>query len=430
MAAVKYEELCRDFRWDIPEYFNFGSVVDALSAEPAHVAILCEDQDGNRARLCFADIREQSNRIANMLASLGVRPGEPVIIALPRIALWQTSYVGALKAGAIVVPCNAAIEEREFAYRVNHSGAVAIVASVSDAELIADLRNRCPSLKHYIIAGSPRSGWLGLRDSMAKASPSFIPVETRALDPAICLYASGENDSRAVLQSHAYAWSQRYTAAYWLDARTSELHWSTADCESASGVHGLLFAPWMNGAAMFMYKGALDPKKQLELLSRYPIASLCASPMEYRMLGEHHMTAPRPRILRHCTAVGNALTAETIARFREAFELTIHAGYGQPETSIIAAQIAGTKVKEGSLGRPFPGYDVRILGGDNEEKPTGETGEIAVRISPERPPPIFLEYWKDPERNAAAFRGDYYLTGDLASRDSDGYLWFAGRTRH
>ena len=178
----------RDFRWEVPEHFNFGTAIDAFGAEPGRPAILCEDQDGNRARLCFADIREQSNRIANVLAGLGVKPGDPVIIALPRITLWQAAYVGALKAGAIVIPCDATLRDKDLIYRANHSGAVAIIAAVESADLISDLRSQCPALKHYLIAGSPRSGWLGMRASMAMASARFSPVRTRASDPAICFY--------------------------------------------------------------------------------------------------------------------------------------------------------------------------------------------------------------------------------------------------
>lgn len=430
MAAINYQELCRDFRWEVPELFNFGSVVDALGAEPGRVALVCEDQDGNRARLCFADIREQSNRIANLLAGLGVGPGEPVMIALPLISLWHAAYVGALKAGAIVIPCDPRMTEGKFAQRVNHSRAVAIIASVSGAELIADLRSKCPTLKHYIIAGSPRSGWLGLRDSMGRASANFNPVSTRAADPAVCLYTpESGRESRAVLQSHAYVCAQKYAGSYWLDARPGELHWSTAESESESGPSGSIFASWMNGAAVFMYNGPLEPGKQMELLSRHPIATMCASPTEYRVMSEHRPQGLRPCALRHCTAGAAPLDADTIARFREAFELTIHAGYGQPEVPLIAAEIAGINVREGSLGRPFPGHDVRIVDADGGEKPIGETGEIAVRISPERPPPVFLEYWRDPESNAAAFRGSYYMTGDLGWRDGDGYLWLAARRR-
>ncbi len=426
-----YENSYRDFRWEVPEHFNFGATIDAFGAEPGRPAILCEDQDGNRARLCFADIREQSNRFANVLAGLGVKPGDPVMIALPRITLWQAAYVGALKAGAIVIPCGAALRDKDFVYRATHSGAVAIIAAVENASLISDLRNRCPALKHYLIAGSPRSGWLGMRASMGQASANFSPVRTRASDPALCLYTSGAADEpMAVLHSHAYSWCQRYTGSRWLDVRPGELHWAPADTGSAKAGYGELFGPWMNGVTTFMYNGVLEPRKQLELLARYSIATLCATPTEYLRLMQEDLASHKLPTLRHCTATGEALNSEIIGVWRDGLGLTIHDGYGQAETAIVAANTPGMEIKPGSMGQPFLGHDVRVLGAEDKEAGDGETGEIVIRINPQRPPSLLLEYWKNPAANAAAFRGDYYFTGDLASRDSDGYLWFAGRARN
>ncbi|MGH7913811.1 MAG: AMP-binding protein, partial [Candidatus Binataceae bacterium] len=242
------------------------------------------------------------------------------------------------------------------------------------------------------------------------------------------LYTSGTaQEPKAALHSHAYAWCHRYTGSHWLDVQPGELHWATADTGWAKAGYGVLFGPWMNGAAVFMYNGELEPRKQLELLKRYSIATLCARPTEYRMLMREDVESHQFPALRHCTATGEALNPEIIGACRDRFGLTIHDGYGQAETTIVAANMPGMEVKKGSMGRPFLGHEVRVLGAGDEEASDGEAGEIAIRIKPERPPSLLLEYWKNPEENAAAFRGDYYFTGDLASRDSDGYLWFAGR---
>jgi medium-chain acyl-CoA synthetase len=373
----------RDFRWEVPEYFNFGATVDAFGAEPGRLAILCEDHDGNRVRLCFGDIREQSNRIANVLVGLGVKPRDPIIIALPRITMWQAAYVGALKAGAIVIPCEAALRGTDLLYRANHSGAVAIIAAVENAEVVSDLRSQCPELKHYLIAGSPRSGWLGLRASMATASAAFSPMRTRATDPAICLYTSGTaHEPKAVLQSHAYTWCHRYIGSHWLGVGPGELHWGTADTGGARAGYGALFGPWMNGVATFMYNGALEPQKQLELLARYSIATLCATPTEYLRLMRQDLASHRLSALRHCTATGEALNAEIIGVWHECFGLTIHDGYGQAETTIAVANVPGMEVKAGSMGRPFLGHDVRVLDAEGKEAGDGEIGEMAIRIKP------------------------------------------------
>ncbi|MGH7864539.1 MAG: AMP-binding protein, partial [Candidatus Binataceae bacterium] len=203
-----YQSLYRDFRWEVPEYFNFGDHIDRYAADRRRVAILWEDQQGRRARLTFADIRAQSARIANVLAGSGVARGDPVMLVLPRVALWQAAYIGALKAGAVVIPCTAMLREKDLFYRANHSGARAIIASHDCATVIADLKNQCPTLKHFFIAGSARTGWESLQESMQAASDTFAPAATRSSEPAICYYTSGTTkEPKAVLHSHAYTWA-------------------------------------------------------------------------------------------------------------------------------------------------------------------------------------------------------------------------------
>ena len=225
-----YESLYQNFRWATPEYFNFGAIIDGFAQDPRRLALLWEDQDGNRARLTFADIRRQSNRIANVLAGLGIRRGDPILLVLPRISLWQAAYIGALKLGALVIPCTAMLREKDLAYRANHSGARAIIAGVESAAMVADLRKQCPTLRNFMIAGSARSGWDSLPELMQQATPSFSPARTRAADPAICYYTSGTTkDPKAVLHSHAYTWSHQYTGSAWLDVKPDDVHWTTSD---------------------------------------------------------------------------------------------------------------------------------------------------------------------------------------------------------
>jgi acyl-coenzyme A synthetase/AMP-(fatty) acid ligase len=418
----------REFRWEVPEHFNFGATIDHFATDPARVALLWEDQNGRRARLTFADISAQSARIANVLRALGIAPGDPILLVLPRISLWQAAYIGALKLGALVIPCTAMLREKDLVYRANHSGARAIIAGAESATMVADLRKQCPALRHFIIAGSARSGWDSLPELMQQASPSFAPPSTRASDPAICYYTSGTTrEPKAVLHSHAYTWSHQYTGSSWLDVRPGEVHWTTSDTGWAKAAYGVLFGPWMNGVTTFMYNGRFDPKKELDLLRRYNVGTFCAPPTEYRMLIKEDLSQFKFPTLRHCTGAGEPLNPEVIAVWKEQLGLTIHDGYGQTETIIVAANLPGMDIKPGSMGMPFPGHDVQIVDESLTEVTDGQVGQIAIRVRPERPPSLFLEYWKNPEETAAVFQGDYYLTGDHATRDGDGYLWFVGR---
>jgi len=416
------------FKWGTPAHFNFGAAIDEYAADPRRVALLWEDEHANRARLTFADIRDESNRIANVLCGIGISRGDPILIVLPRIPTWQTACIGALKMGAIVIPCTTMLREKDLLYRANHSGARAIIAAPAMAEMIGDLKRQCPSLAHYILAGAPRTGWMSLHEAMLEARPKFAPVRTRAEEPALCYYTSGTTkDPKAVLHSHAYTWSHRYTGRDWLDLRETDIHWTTSDTGWAKAAYGVLFGPWTNGVTTFMYNGRFEPKKELELLQRYRITTFCAPPTEYRMLVKEDLSRWPLPALRHCTGAGEPLNPEVMEIWRGRYHLTIHDGYGQTETIIIAANRPGMTIKPGSMGLPFAGHDVRIVDENLRETGDGEVGEIVVRVKPERPPSLFVEYWKNPEETAAVFRGDYYLTGDRAYRDSDGYLWFVAR---
>lgn len=423
-----YQRRYRNFRWNVPEYFNFGEVIDGYAADRTRVALLYEDQDGKRARLTFADIREQSNQIANVLSGLGLNRGDPILLMLPRVTLWQAAYIGALKAGLLVVPCTAMLREKDLVYRANHSGARAIIAAPESAELAGDLAKDCPSLSHFIVAGSARSGWTSLQAAMRQASVDYTPVKTAASEPAICYYTSGTTkDPKAVLHSHAYTFSHRYTGLNWLDLREGDIHWTTSDTGWAKAAYGVLFGPWMNGVTSFMYNGRFEPRTELELLGRYKITTFCAPPTEYRMLIKEDLSGYRFPALRHCTAAGEPLNPEVVEVWRKHFKLTVHDGYGQTESIILVANMAGMEIKPGSMGLPFPGHDVRVVDAELNETKLDEVGEIAVRVNPDRPPSLFLEYWKNAEETAFSFRGDYYLTGDQAYRDAGGYLWFVGR---
>jgi medium-chain acyl-CoA synthetase len=423
-----YDQLRHDFRWNTPAQFNFGAAVDAFAADPNRVALLWEDQSGNRARLTFADIRDQSNRVANVLTALGVKRGDPVMIVLPRITLWQSVYIGALKMGAIVVPCVSMLREKDLVYRANHSGARAIIAGIESAELVGDLRSKCPSLKQYLLAGASRSGWSSLQEAMLQAASDFRPLNTRGDEPTICYYTSGTTkEPKAVLHGHAYTWAHQFTGSLWLGLKPGDRHWTTSDTGWAKAAYGVLFGPWMNGITTFMYNGRFEPQRQLELLSRYRITTFCAPPTEYRMLVKEDLANHPLRALRHCAGAGEPLNPEVIEVWRQHYNLQIHDGYGQTETALVAANLPGMAIRPGSMGRPFPGIDLSILDENLHEVATGDVGQIAVRVKPDKPPSIMLEYWKNPDENAAVFQGDFYLTGDNAYRDADGYLWFVGR---
>ena len=421
----RYEDLIADFRWDVPTEFNFGALIDAWATDRSRVALYWEDEAGRTARLTFWDVKLASNRMMNALAGLGLERGQPILVLLPRVPAWQTAMIGALKLGALVVPGTASLRGKDIAYRARHSGARAVVTTVEQVpEVDAALRD-VPGVDIRLALGGGPAGWRDLDATLAAAATTGVPARTRADEPALCYYTSGTTkDPKAVLHTHSYTYAHRFTGDYWLDLKRTDLHWTTADTGWAKAAWGVLFGPWMNGVPVFMFHGRFDPERQLDLLSRYEVSVFCAPPTEYRLLVKQDLKRWHLPRLRHCVGAGEPLNPEAIHTWHDAFDLLIHDGYGQTETIPLVANYPGLAIRAGSMGKPFPGHDVRVIGDDGVELPPGEIGDLALHG---RTPSLFREYWKNPEETAASWRGEWYLTGDRARRDKDGYLWFVGR---
>ncbi len=418
-----YDPLVAGFRWQVPEEFNFGALVDAWATDRSRVALYWEDEAGRGERHTFWDVKQASNRVMNALAGLGVRRGDPVLVMLPRVPAWQAAVIGGLKLGALVIPCTASLRAKDIAYRARHSGARAIVTTVEQAPEVDAAE--APDLTVRLALGGAPAGWHDLDAVLARASTGGVPARTRSDEPALCFYTSGTTkDPKAVLHAHAYTFAHRYTGEYWLDLQRSDLHWTTSDTGWAKAAYGVLFGPWMNGVPVFMYQGRFDPERELDLLEEKEISVFCAPPTEYRLLVKQDLKRRRLPRLRHCAGAGEPLNPEVIHAWHDAFGLLVHDGYGQTETGLLAANLPGLPIRPGSMGKPFPGHEVRVIGEGDAELPPDEIGELAVRG---QPPTLFKEYWKDPAETAARRRGEWYLTGDRARRDADGYLWFVGR---
>ena len=227
------------------------------------------------------------------------------------------------------------------------------------------------------------------------------------------------------MHTHGYTFAKRMQAQHWLDARPGELVWCTAGPGWAKSIWNLLLGPWSCGSTVVLHDGGFDPVERFELLDRLGVDVLCQAPTEYRLMakveGLERYDLSR---IRHAVSAGEPLNPEVIKTFRDAFGLTIYDGYGQTENSLLVGNFPGMEIRPGSMGLPSPGHDVAVIDEHGAEVPDGTEGDIALRG---RPPTLFSGYWNAPEETAAVFRGDWYVTGDRAVRDEDGYLWFTGR---
>ena len=416
------------FRWETPDAFNFGTdVVDRFARDAGRPALHWRGADGASLRLGYADVARGANRFAHLLKSLGVKAGEPVVVMLPKVPEWQLALVGALEAGCLVIPSSTILRPKDVEYRVNHSGSVALVTTPEQAPVVDAVREHLPTLRHRIVSGGTAEGWLSLESALAEQpADSRARHPTRASDPALVYYTSGTTGPpKAVLHTHAYTWAQRYTAEFWLGLRGDDRLWTTSDTGWAKAAYSVIFGPWSVGAEVFMYGGRFEPRRELELLEEAAPQVFCAPPTEYRLLvKDEKLASLRVPKLRECVSAGEPLNPEVIRAWHEHTALTIRDGYGQTESILLIGNFPGNPVRPGAMGLPMPGHELAVIDDDGRVLPAGEVGDVALRGAP---PSLFREYWKDAAATKRTRRGDWYVTGDRAFVDPDGYFWFVGR---
>lgn len=418
------------FEWQVPSQFNFArDVIDALAkAEPQRTGLLFLDSAKKRTAFTFAQIAATSQKYAAAFREVGIGKGDRVIVLLPKIPGWLFSMLALDRLGAVVVPCSEQLRAKDLLFRANHSEARAIVAHVSNAAEVDAMRSDAKTLDRFAILGGERESWTALEPLVARAD-AFAGVATAPADLAYIVYTSGTTkDPKGVVHDHAYTFAKRMQAAFWLDAKPSDLVWCTAGTGWAKSLWNVLLGPWSCGSTIVLHEGAFVPEERMDLLHELGVSVLCQAPTEYRLEAKLDRLGERWKLpkLRHCVSAGEPLNPEVIARWRDAFGLTILDGYGQTENSLLVANLPGMEIRPGSMGKPTPGHTIGVIDEGGNELAAGEVGDIAVRCAP-RPPTLFKGYYKNEEETQRSFRGDWYVTGDRAQLDDDGYFWFVGR---
>ena len=431
-----YDEFCKNFKWEIPEYYNFGfdTIDDWAKKEPDKVALITVSSDGESAhRLTFKELSELSSKFASVLKKYGVKKGDRVFIMLPRIPEWYIAVIGCIKLGAIFMPTPTLSTAKDIEYRINRAEAKVAVTCSEFAERVEEAEGKCPSLEHKILVDGKKDGWISYEDEMKEAKEiSRDEVEkTKTSDPLLIYFTSGtESYPKMVLHTHAYPLAHWVTAYVVQDLKPEDTIWVIADTGWAKTAWGKLFGQWIIGATILQWnlKGRFNPEIALKILEKYGVTVFCAPPTAYRMMIQvKNLKNYDYSKLRHCLSAGEPLNPEVIRVWKEATGLDIYDYYGQTETVALVANMRCLPIKQGSMGKPTPGHYVAIVDDDGNELPVGEEGHIAVKLTPVRPPGLMKEYWKDEESNKKAFKGDWYYTGDKAYKDEDGYLWFVGR---
>lgn len=422
-----YEEVVRRFRWQVPQRYNIGvDVVDRQRMD--QLALIFLDEQHCEQRFSFGDIRQRSNRFANVLRAHGLVRGDRIGILLPQAPETAIAHVAAWKAGLISVPLFTLFGEDALEFRLSNSGARAIITNEAGLAKLQPIRSRLPDLRS-IFTVSGGDGAVDFHSELARAKPDFAPVDTAADDPALIIYTSGTTGNpRGALHAHRALLGHLpgVEMPHQFFPAPGDLFWTPADWAWIGGLFDVLMPAWHHGVPVLAHRARkFDPEEAFDLMARYRVRNAFMPPTALklmRQLGGPRRPGVEPRSI---GSGGEALGAELLDWGRAVLGITINEFYGQTECNLIIGNNAQLfPVRPGSMGRAIPGHRLAIVDDGGAPLPSGEDGHIGVRSGD---PVMFLEYWRNPQATRDKFVGDYLITGDIGRQDKDGYFWFRGR---
>jgi acetyl-CoA synthetase len=438
-----WETVLDYFDWPANEKFNFAhEICDRWANDPAkaeQVALYYETKDGKRGSYTYRQLRDLSNRFANVLAELGVRPADRVGGLLPKIPAILPTILGIWKLGAIYVPLFTAFAAPAVAYRLRHGEVSVVVTDEANLPKIQQGQHSdegLPLLKHVLVVTTDENktferGEINFWAALQGASPHFQVAETTLDDVLVCQYTSGSTaQPKGSMDANGFALSMLLYVRYAMDIRDDDVFWGPADPGWAYGLFACLTGPLMVGNAAILIEEPFTPELCWQVIERYGVTNLTYAPTAYRALAAAGIELARKYQikLRVASSAGEPLNPEVIEWFRREPGVSICDCYGQTELGMIVCNYNAlhNPIKPGSMGRPTPGLEVSLVDDEGREVPTNTLGQIAMRRGSYGY--MFKGYWKEPDKTAAVYAGDWHLSGDLARRDEDGYYWFEGRS--
>lgn len=407
--------------------YNFAHAVDDIARnDPDRLAVLSVRADGTKRHCTYGELSKQTDRLASGLVRMGVKPLDRAIVLMPRGIDSYMVYLALLKAGVTVMPGSEMLRAGDISYRVKHADANTIVAHHTLTGQVDEIRAACPGLEFFFSVGGAVDRWTDAGSVLELGSDAPPVSDLKDDDLAFLSYTSGTTGGPKGVM-HTCAWPKEHLAVagtYWFDAKPTDLAWATAGPGWAKWVWSPFVATLGNGATAFVYEGRFTPDVYLDLMEKYKVTLLCATPTEYRLMAKLDDLSSRSLSLRSACSAGEPLNREVIDTFRREFGVTVRDGYGQTENSLLVGTLQDMEVRPGSMGKPFPGTRVAIVDDSGKELPPETIGHIAVH---ESFPSLFKGYLNDDERTTRAYRGQWYITGDQGRMDEDGYFWFEGR---
>ncbi|MGW0999778.1 AMP-binding protein [Streptomyces sp. NPDC002523] len=418
--ATAYE----GFAWPRPEEFNWAlDWFDVIADGNDRIALHIVEEDGGETRLSFAELAERSARVANHLRARGVGAGDRVLVMLGNQAeLWETA-LAAMKLRAVVIPATPLLGPADLRDRVERGQVKHVVVRSEDAAKFADVPG---AYTRTAVGTAAPEGWEPYEDAYT-APAAFEPDgPTRAGDPLMLYFTSGTTARPKLVEHTHVSYPVGHLATmYWIGLKPGDVHLNISSPGWAKHAWSNLFAPWSAEATVFLFNYTrFDATRLMAEMDRAGVTTFCAPPTVWRMLIQADLgqlaTPPREVV-----AAGEPLNPEVIEQVRRAWGVTIRDGFGQTETAVQVSNSPGQPLKTGSMGRPSPGYRVELLD-PVSGAPGADEGEISLDLSA-RPVGLMTGYHGDPERTAEAMDGGYYRTGDIGSRDADGYITYVGR---
>ncbi|HEY0568550.1 MAG TPA: acyl-CoA synthetase, partial [Xanthobacteraceae bacterium] len=427
-----YDQLYREFRWQVPAHYNIGvDVCDRWAArDPQRLAILHEVHNGAPREITYGWLRDTSNRLANVLRAHGIGRGDRVALLLPQSPEVAAAHIAVYKLAAVALPLATLFGSDALCYRLQNSGAKVLITNSVSLEKLSLLRSELPDLKLVLTTDVEGKSALDLPAALARASSDFRPELTSADDPAMMIYTSGTTGPpKGALHAHRVLLGHLPGIEMPHDffPQPGDRFWTPADWAWAGGLLDCLLPSLRYGVPVVAHRfEKFDPEQAYAVLARHGVRNVFIPPTALRMM----RSAPHPQgrwdlELRTVGSGGEALGAETLEWGKSALGLTVNEFYGQTECNLVLSSCAMLGVsRPGAIGKPVPGHDVAIIRPDGSRAEAGEVGQIAVK----RPNPVmFLEYWGRPDATKDKFTGDWMTTGDQGFADEDGYVHFVGR---
>ncbi|MES2070416.1 MAG: AMP-binding protein [Pseudomonadota bacterium] len=435
-----YDDLYKNFRWDVPADFNIAEVCchrwanDPATA--ANIAVHYEDADGNTATLSYAGLQQQANQLSQLLSKQGVRRGDVVATILPQRPETAVAMMACLQMGAIAMPLSFLFGPEALEYRLQHSEAVALIVDQSGVDAFRQIRAACPTVGTVVTLDCDMEDALDWRRQASAMPSTFAAESTRATDPAILIYTSGTTGAPkgALLPQSAIIGNLTgFVASQNWFPQAQDVFWSPADWAWTGGLMDALLPTLYFGKPIVGYQGRFSAETAFYLMQKYAVTNTFLFPTALKMMMK---ACPEPRSkyrlsLRAIMCAGEAVGDTVFNWCQSALEVTPNEMFGQTEMNyIVGNSVQQWPAKPGSMGRPYPGHQVSIIDDDGNEVGVNQSGEIAMQrmdMHGTPDPVFFLGYWKNPEATRNKFTGDWCRTGDLALRDADGYLWYQGR---